>query len=95
MLERALHRAVATRVSRTGRPTVDLSGGWDSSTVAVLASRAADASVSAITLVVPGVDDVNTATAIAEHVRGLEHLLWMVPREVAPYSDLSDGAVSR
>ncbi|MEO6082334.1 MAG: asparagine synthase-related protein, partial [Umezawaea sp.] len=45
LLERALHSAVSTRVSRAGRPTVDLSGGWDSSTVAALASRASAASV--------------------------------------------------
>lgn len=89
LLERALHQAVASRVSAATRPTVDLSGGWDSSTVAVLAGRTSAASVSAITLVVPGVDDVTTATAIADHVRGLEHLLWIVPREVVPYSDLT------
>lgn len=89
LLEHALHQAVASRLGDAERPSVDLSGGWDSSTVAVLASRAAAASVSAITLVVPGVDDANTATAIANHARGLEHQLWIVPREAVPYSDLA------
>ncbi len=84
----ALSRAVTGRVDEARHPTVDLSGGWDSSTVAALAARAQDASVSAISLTVPGVDDVGTARKVAEHAGGLEHLLWLVPREVVPYSDL-------
>lgn len=84
----ALHGAVASRVRAAARPTVDLSGGWDSSTITALAARVSPASVSAITLVVPEVDDVETATEVARHVPGLEHMLWMVPDSVAPYSEL-------
>ncbi|WP_433268224.1 albusnodin/ikarugamycin family macrolactam cyclase [Actinosynnema sp. CS-041913] len=88
LLGSALRQSVGNRVGSAVRPTVDLSGGWDSSTVAALAARVPSASVSAITLVVPGVDDVETATEVARHSPGLEHLLWMVPDRVVPFSDL-------
>ena len=84
----ALGDAVRARVTGACRPTVDLSGGWDSSTVAVLASRVRSGGLPAITLTVPGVDDADTAADIAGEVPELVHELWPVPETVLPYSDL-------
>lgn len=87
-LRSALVRAVRTRAEATSRLTVDLSGGLDSSTVAVLAARMARDPVLAVTLDVPGVDDTMVASTIAAEVSGLVHEVLQVPDSVLPYSSL-------
>jgi asparagine synthase (glutamine-hydrolysing) len=87
-LREALLHGVHTRVAESARPTVDLSGGLDSSTVAVLASSRADGPVPAITLTVPGVDDADVAAEIAGQVPGLAYEQWAVPDSALPYSGL-------
>jgi asparagine synthase (glutamine-hydrolysing) len=87
-LRSALVRAVRTRAEATSRLTVDLSGGLDSSTVAVLAASMARDLVHAVTLDVPGVDDAMAACAIAAEVSGLAQETLQVPDSVLPYSGL-------
>lgn len=87
-LRAALQRAVAARVAAAEMPTVDLSGGLDSSTVAVLAARAAPVPVRALTLTVDGVEDAAAAAHAASVVSGLAHEQVEIPEAVLPYSDL-------
>ena len=87
-LRSALVRAVCTRAEATSRLTVDLSGGLDSSTVAVLAVRMARDLVQAVTLDVNGVNDAMAASTIAAEVSGLAHEILQVPDSVLPYSGL-------
>ncbi|PWK83217.1 asparagine synthase (glutamine-hydrolysing) [Lentzea atacamensis] len=83
----ALETGVSSRMAEAASPTADLSGGLDSSTLALLAVRARG-EISAITLDVPGVDDVELAAELAGQVPGLVHERWAVPDAVLPYSDL-------
>ncbi len=87
-LRTALQRAVAAWVAAAELPTVDLSGGLDSSTVAVLAARAAPVPVRALTLIVDGVEDASAAAHAARVVSGLTHEQVKIPDAVLPYSDL-------
>ncbi|TVT43831.1 asparagine synthase [Amycolatopsis rhizosphaerae] len=87
-LRTALTESVRNRVAAASRPTVDLSGGLDSSTVAVLAAGAAMEQVPAITLTADGVEDVEIAAAVARAVPGLAHEQWPIPDAVLPYSGL-------
>ncbi|HEX7660627.1 MAG TPA: albusnodin/ikarugamycin family macrolactam cyclase [Pseudonocardiaceae bacterium] len=84
----ALRRAVAGRVAAADQPTLDLSGGLDSSTVAVLAAAVADKPLRALTLTVDGVDDAAAAVRVADAVDGLIHEQRDIPGSVLPYSDL-------
>jgi asparagine synthase (glutamine-hydrolysing) len=83
----ALEEGVGIRMAEATNPTADLSGGLDSSTLALLAVRARG-ELSVVTLDVPGVDDVEIASELAGQVPGLTHELWPVPDAVLPYSDL-------
>lgn len=87
-LRSGLQQAVAARVAAADRPTVDLSGGLDSSTVAVLAAHVADEPIRALTLTVDGVDDAAVAAQVASSVPGIEHERVEIPDAVLPYSDL-------
>lgn len=89
-LRSALVRAVRTRAESTSRLTVDLSGGLDSSTVAVLAAGMTGDLVLAVTLDAPGVDDAMAASAIAAEVSCLAHETLQVPDSVLPYSGLDN-----
>lgn len=84
----ALQRAVAARVAAAELPTVDLSGGLDSSTVAVLATHAAEGPVRALTLTVDDVEDAAAAARVASVVPGIVHENVEIPEAVLPYSDL-------
>lgn len=88
VLRTALRRAVAVRASAADRPTLDLSGGLDSSTVAVLATAAAGKPMRALTLTVDGVEDTEAAVRVAGAVDGLIHEQRTIPDSVLPYSDL-------
>ncbi|MBV9013941.1 MAG: albusnodin/ikarugamycin family macrolactam cyclase [Pseudonocardiales bacterium] len=87
-LRAALRRAVSVRVAAAEMPTVDLSGGLDSSTVALLAARAAPAPVRALTLTVNGVEDASAAAHAAGTVSGMAYKQLEIPDAVLPYSDL-------
>ncbi|MGH3625655.1 MAG: albusnodin/ikarugamycin family macrolactam cyclase [Sciscionella sp.] len=87
-LQVALQQAVAGRVAEADQPTLDLSGGLDSSTVAVLATAVADGPIRALTLTVDGVDDAAAAVRVADAVDGLIHEQMDIPESVLPYSDL-------
>jgi asparagine synthase (glutamine-hydrolysing) len=87
-LRMALQQAVAGRVSVAGELTVDLSGGLDSSTVAVLSAAMADGPVRALTLTVDGVEDAAAALQVADTVPALVHEQAEIPDHVLPYSDL-------
>lgn len=87
-LRAALQRAVWTRVGSAERPTVDLSGGLDSSTIAVLATHGTEEPVRAFTLTTVGVDDAAVAVEVARAVSGLVHARRRMPDEVLPYSGL-------
>lgn len=87
-LRAALQSAVAGRVAGADEPTVDLSGGLDSSTVAVLATAVADGPIRALTLTVDEVDDAAAASHVANVVPGLIHEQLEIPDSVLPYSDL-------
>lgn len=87
-LRAALQRAVSARVGAAKMPTVDLSGGLDSSTVAVLAARAAPVPIRALTLTFDDVEDASAAAHIASAVSNMLHKELEVPDDVLPYSDL-------
>lgn len=87
-LRAALRQAVAGRVAAADQPTVDLSGGLDSSTVAVLATAVAGKPIRALTLTVDGVEDAAAAVHVADVVPGLMHEQVEIPDSVLPYSDL-------
>lgn len=87
-LRAALQRAVSARVAAAEMPTVDLSGGLDSSTVAVLAARAAPVPVRALTLTVDDVEDASAAAHIASTVPNMPHKQLEIPDTALPYSDL-------
>lgn len=87
-LRAALQRAVAARVAAAEFPTVDLSGGLDSSTVAVLAARAAQVPIRALTLAVDGVEDAAAAAYAARAAPSLAHEQVEIPDAVLPYSNL-------
>jgi asparagine synthase (glutamine-hydrolysing) len=89
----ALRHAVGGRVGGAVHATADLSGGLDSSTLAVLAAREASHDFSAITLEAAGVEDSALAMSIAEAAPGLRHLRWSIPDSVLPYSDLDNVLV--
>lgn len=86
-LRAALQRAVAARVAAARRPTADLSGGLDSSTVAVLAAELHD-DLPALTVAAPGVEDAALAAEIAAAVPGLRHDVCILPSSLLPYADL-------
>jgi asparagine synthase (glutamine-hydrolysing) len=87
-LRAELQRAVSARVAAAEMPTVDLSGGLDSSTVALLAARAARVPIRALTLTVNGVEDASAAAHAASTVAGMVYRQLEIPDTVLPYSDL-------
>ncbi|MDX3000748.1 albusnodin/ikarugamycin family macrolactam cyclase [Kribbella solani] len=87
-LNSALQRAVCARIKEAVLPSADLSGGLDSSTVAVLAARSTDRPVSALTLITPGVDDAEPARAVALEVPQLVHIELETDGDLLPYSAL-------
>ncbi|MDX8053481.1 asparagine synthase-related protein [Lentzea sp. BCCO 10_0798] len=88
----ALRHAVRGRVSAAAHATADLSGGLDSSTLAVLAAGATSREFSAITLEAADVEDSALATSVAEALPGLHHR-WSIPDGVLPYSNLESVLV--
>lgn len=86
-LRTALQRAVRVRVSAARRPTVDLSGGLDSSTVAVLAAGLHDG-LPALTVSAPGVEDAALAADVAAKVPRLRQELLHLPPSLLPYAGL-------
>ncbi|WP_170067896.1 albusnodin/ikarugamycin family macrolactam cyclase [Lentzea guizhouensis] len=93
VLATALRHAVAGRVGAAARATADLSGGLDSSTLAVLAAGMTSRELSAVTLEAVGVEDSELATSVAEALPGLKHLRWSIPDRVLPYSGLDSVSV--
>jgi asparagine synthase (glutamine-hydrolysing) len=89
-LRTALAKAVGTRARAAKSLSVDLSGGLDSSTVAGLAAGATDSFVNAVTLNVPGVEDLTAATHAAQTMEGISHSVLDVPDSVLPFSELED-----
>lgn len=82
---------VRRRVRAARRPTVDLSGGLDSSTLAVLADRAG-ARPLAVTYTDPYAvndDDVIVARAVAANCPGLEHVTVAGDAACLPFTDLA------
>ena len=79
-------RAVGARIAQARRPTTELSGGLDSSTIAVLAAKASAQRLPALTMVVDEVEDAEPAAEIASEVPGLFHQRLDVPRSALPYS---------
>ncbi|WP_418154739.1 albusnodin/ikarugamycin family macrolactam cyclase [Actinoalloteichus caeruleus] len=92
-LREALGRAVHTRMVAASRPTTDLSGGMDSSTITALAARTS-APLSAFTLNASGSDDIQTAKVVAASCPSIEHITLGLPDSVASaYSDLDEFPV--
>lgn len=91
-LRAELAAAVAVRVDTASAPTVDLSGGYDSTALALLAAQRLhpDRSVTGVTLHPAGVTsggDVSYARHAAEHP-GIVHRLMPLDAWHAPYSNL-------
>jgi asparagine synthase (glutamine-hydrolysing) len=87
-----LEAAVAVRVDSASAPTVDLSGGYDSTALALLAANRVqpDRTIAAVTLHPDGVTgggDVSYARRAAEHP-GIHHRLLPLGPQHMPYSDL-------
>lgn len=96
VLAEGLDLAVRRRVERADRPTVDLSGGLDSSTLALLATHA-DARTMAITYRDPhasNADDVRAATRVAVVEPRLTHVVVDGDALCLPFSDTEVGAPS-
>jgi asparagine synthase (glutamine-hydrolysing) len=89
-LRTALTRAVGARAHTAKSLSVDLSGGLDSSTVAGLAVVATNNPLKAVTLNVPGVDDLAAAMHAAQTMERISHSVLDVPDEVLPFSELED-----
>src|SRR5579884_127427 len=89
-LRSALVRAVDARIARARRPTVELSGGLDSSTIAVLAAKASAQGLPALTMAFDEVEDAEPAAELATEVPGLCHERLDVPRSALPYSGLDE-----
>ncbi|MGH3547890.1 MAG: albusnodin/ikarugamycin family macrolactam cyclase [Pseudonocardiaceae bacterium] len=92
-LAEALTSAVRGRMGAYREVSTDLSGGLDSSTVAVLAAATRlDPTLPAITLVCAdlGGDDPAHARRVAVAVPGIKHVELPLPREVEPYSALTE-----
>lgn len=83
----ALDGAVRCRVSASGRPTADFSGGLDSSTLAVLASYLVE-ELPALTVATEGVDDAEAAARAAREVPSLRHRVVAEPAALLPYAEL-------
>ncbi|MGA4540843.1 albusnodin/ikarugamycin family macrolactam cyclase [Uniformispora flossi] len=91
-LRDALTAAVGRRVDAAGKAGTDLSGGRDSTVLALLAARSAKHEVVAVTWSDAGAqDDVDYASRVATSSARLKHLV--VPGEAAclPYSSLVDA----
>ena len=91
-LRAELAAAVAVRVDSVSAPTVDLSGGYDSTALALLAAQRLhpDRSVTGVTLHPAGVTtggDLSYARQAAEHP-GIVHRLMPLDARHVPYSDL-------
>lgn len=89
-LQTTLEAAVRLRVERA-RPAVDLSGGMDSTTLAVLAAQ--HCSVMTVTVHPDGVTsggDLDHARTTAAAHRGMWHVLLPLTDEHLPYSSLDD-----
>jgi asparagine synthase (glutamine-hydrolysing) len=91
-LRAELAAAVAVRVDSASAPTVDLSGGYDSTALALLAAQRLhpDRSVTAVTLHPAGITaggDVSYARQAAEHP-GIVHRLMPLDARHLPYSNL-------
>lgn len=91
-LRAELAAAVAVRVDSASAPTVDLSGGYDSTALALLAAKRLhpDRSVTGVTLHPAGVTtggDVSYARQAAEHP-GIVHRLMPLDARHAPYGNL-------
>lgn len=94
-LRDALTSAVSRRADAATRMSVDLSGGLDSTTLALLSAQAVSAggTVDGLTLAVDTgtSDDLAFATAAAQSTRGLRQIVAEVPRIVDPYAALQDS----
>ncbi len=86
-LREALINAVGTRAASARRLTADLSGGLDSATITALAATDSD-SVEALTMLVPGVEDVVAARAVAALLPSVRLHELAVPEQAAPFADL-------
>ncbi len=87
VLRSSLKRAVSARTAAAHRPTTDLSGGLDSSTIATLAARATGP-IPALTLTTSGSDDTAMAALVAAALPRLAHTELDLPDSVLPYSHL-------
>ncbi|MCI0690291.1 MAG: asparagine synthase-related protein, partial [Sporichthyaceae bacterium] len=89
-VNQALRAAVARRL--TGSVTADLSGGLDSTTVALLAASMHEHPLTAVTLGtdLAGCDDMEYARRAAASAPTVRHVVLTVPATVDPYSRL-DG----
>lgn len=92
-LRRELSAAVAVRVDPVSAPTVDLSGGYDSTTLTLLAAEhlSPGRTVIGVTVHPEGVTeggDLTYARHAAEHQPGIEHRLMPLAAADVPYSAL-------
>ncbi|NUU20403.1 MAG: hypothetical protein HOV68_02645, partial [Streptomycetaceae bacterium] len=91
-LRDALESAVGRRVAGAEKAGTDLSGGRDSTVLAMLAARSARHEVVAVTWADPGApDDVEYAARIAASSARLKHLLVPADPDCLPYSRLVDA----
>ncbi|UGQ14944.1 albusnodin/ikarugamycin family macrolactam cyclase [Yinghuangia sp. ASG 101] len=91
-LREALTAAVDRRVASSDKPGTDLSGGRDSTVLALLAARASRREVVALTWADPTAqDDVDYASRVVTSSARLRHLLVPADPEFLPYSRIADA----
>ncbi len=87
-LRDALDRGTRSRVHESTRPTADLSGGLDSSTICALGARVAP--LDALTVTASGVSDAEYAAALTRGTHQLRQHVAEEPGDALPYTNLTD-----